>query len=141
MSKHLLKVNENKRVIASKTVTKSFEIDKSSSSVKTKIKRVTIYDEDKMNKFALSSYSKKHTKVLSIIRDLLSSDDATETDFILAIDELARLISILEGKYKEFLKKEEYKKFVDDIFMARSILNNKIIEYQNELLYNEERGR
>ena len=141
MSKHLLKVNENKRVIASKTVTKSFEIDKGSSKKQTKIKKVTVYDEEKMNYLASTSFKKQLERVLLIIKDILSSEDATDSDYALAIDELSRLKHILNGKYKEFLKEEEYNKFLQKLYYSHKILEDKIIEYQNELLYNDKRGR
>ena len=102
-----------------------------------KINNITIYDNKRINNILERKFNRKFARLLNIIDDINESD-GTESDVLIALDELQRLKEILEYKYQEFLKKELYKSFMDNILNEEKLLNEKLIELADN--YNKEKG-
>jgi hypothetical protein len=77
----------------------------------------------------------KYTRLLKIIEDTVSSD-SNNGDLYICLDETAKLKDILLHKYKKYLSKEKYNKFLEGINFSEEILNKRILEYEENKLYN-----
>ena len=134
MSDFLLSSVNGKKDIIKMHITKAYTLNPKNEVIKgTKLKQVTIYDENKIQEIVIRNYQKKYQRILKIIGDLTANDDATTGDYMICLDEVQKLKSILAYKYQKFLKKEMYEYFLNRLFFFEKILNDKIIEYQESM--------
>ena len=141
MSSYLLSVSGKKDIVKMK-ITKSYTLNQKTNTYRgIKLKEVTIYDEDKIQDIIIHNYKIKYQRILQIIHDLSSTDNASESDYMICLDEVEKLKAILNFKYQKFLKKEVYEYFLDKLLFFEKILNEKIIEYRESMLLSEGMGR
>ena len=76
---------------------------------------------------------KNFKRLAAITYDVINSDDDnTSTDATIALDEIAKLRSIILNKYQKFLEKEKEKKYIKSLRILENELRAKII-YINTL--------
>lgn len=106
------------------------------------ISSVTIYDKHMIDILLNRKFEIKFDKLSQIIMKFLYEEDdsSDEGDFIILLDEVARLEALVENKYKRFLEVEEYKNYIHRLAFLDSQLREKImmINYRDSL-YNEVR--
>lgn len=137
MSNFILSSNDNKKVIAELKLTEGYSFSPKKYS---RIKTVRIYDPKRIENVVITKYSIKYRRLAKIIKDLLNSEDAEESDYMICLDEIEKLKSILQIKYQSFLKRQMYEYFLNDLFFLENVLQEKIIEYRNSTMM-EKRGR
>ena len=72
-------------------------------------------------------------RLAAITYDVINSDDDnTSTDATIALDEIAKLRSIILNKYQKFLEKEKEKKYIKSLRILENELRAKIV-YINTL--------
>ena len=86
-----------------------------------------------MEKIIVNKYTIKYKRLAKIIKALLASenDDETESDYMIALDEIAKLKDMLLIKYQAFLKKEMFEYFLSDLFFLEKVLQERLIEIRN----------
>ena len=76
---------------------------------------------------------KNFKRLAAITYDVINSDDDnTSTDATIALDEIAKLRSIILNKYQKFLEKEKEKKYIKSLRILENELRAKIV-YINTL--------
>lgn len=110
-----------------------------------KVNSVTIYKPEMIDHLLTKKFEKKFDRLSQIIINFLYQDDESsdEGDFMILLDEVARLKSIVELKYQKFLEVEQYKDYIHKLAFLDSQLRQKIaiINYKNNLNYQETKGR
>ncbi len=111
-----------------------------------KVNSVTIYKPEMIDHLLSRKFQRKFDRLSEIIvRFLYNEDDdgTDEGDYFILLDEVARLKSIVDLKYKKFLKNEEYKDYIHKLTFLDNQLRQKIaiMNYENQLYYENERGR
>lgn len=126
MSSYILKLNEKDKKIISFDDTAYYLFSPRNSKVKSFI----IYDTDKLNDILVKMYLKQYKNFMKILVSLNEEDG--EEGYMICLDELNKLRSTLEYKYKKYLKKTAYEKFIDDIIMYDKLLQEKIYEFEDK---------
>lgn len=111
-----------------------------------KVNSVTIYKPEMIDSLLAQKFQRKFERLSEIImRFLYQEDDETgdEGDYFILLDEVARLKSIVDLKYKKFLQNEEYKDYIHKLTFLDNQIRQKIaiLNYQNRISYEAERGR
>ncbi|MCH5166496.1 MAG: hypothetical protein J1F35_01260 [Erysipelotrichales bacterium] len=110
-----------------------------------KVNSVTIYKPEMIDHLLTKKFEKKFDRLSQIIMNFLYQDDESsdEGDFMILLDEVARLKSVVELKYQRYLQVEEYKDYIHKLAFLDNQLRQKIaiINYKNNLYYQTERGR
>lgn len=136
MSRFLLQVDNKKKVIDNINLNGGFEFNpKSKYIVNEKIKKIIVYDKESLKRILYDRFKIKYTRLLKIIEDTVSSD-SNNGDLYICLDETAKLKDILLHKYKKYLSKEKYNKFLEGINFSEELLNKRILEYEENKLYN-----
>lgn len=136
MSNFILNSNEDEKVIAQLKITEGYSFSpKKQISQYTKIKKVSLYDEEKIRIIIVRQYSKKYARLAKIIQDLIESDDATESDFMICLDEIEKLKSVLMYKYERLLKTQVYEYFLNDLFFLEKVIRERVIEYKTNSMF------
>lgn len=90
------------------------------------IKEITIVNKEIIYGLISSSFNKKYKKLL---REILLDDEDNDGDALkLALDEIARLRSILENKYKRFLKKQDQEKLLKKLLLLEKDIKIKLVD-------------
>lgn len=92
-------------------------------TIKTKNKNIIIYDKEMINNIIDKEFSAKYKKILYIIMDINSSDDATDTDTFLVREQISELKNMLLNKYKKYISKELLNKYLKMLLL----LEDKIV--------------
>ena len=127
MSSYLLCENTDEKTINSLNLDNAYEITMRKSK---ELKKITIYDETIIRNFVIKKVTANYQKVLIIVKDVMESDDASESDCMLALDEIYRLKDILFHKYRIYLKEKQYELFLERLLYLENVLQKKILEYQ-----------
>lgn len=110
-----------------------------------KVNSVTIYEPKMIDSLLARKFQKKFDRLSQIImRFLYDDDDASdEGDYMILLDEIARLKAVVELKYQRFLQVEEYKDYIHKLAFLDNQLRQKLamISYQNNLNYEVSKGR
>lgn len=109
------------------------------------VKSVTIYEPQMVEHLLAKKFEKKFERLSQIILKFLYQDDdeADEGDFVILLDEVARLRAVVELQYKKYLSNEEYKDYITKLTFLENQVRQKvaIINYRNNLNYAVEKGR
>lgn len=99
-----------------KKVSTKFEIleflDQKVFSFKKEKHKITIYDKKLAEDLINTKFMDQYKKILYIIMDINSSEDATETDGELARNKIEELRSILINRYQKHIGKEILNKYI-----------------------------
>ena len=82
-----------------------------------KAKKVLITDEKLRESYIKQRVNKKIDKVIDFMVKLLNDDDASDEDVGMVLDELDKLKGIVVNKYKEHLKKSDYKALITKLII------------------------
>ena len=108
------------------------------------VNSVTIYEPKMIDNLLSKKFYKKFERLSQIIINFLFQDDTDddEGDFMILLDEVARLKSIVELKYQKFLSNQEYKDYIHKLDFLDSQLRQKIaiVNYRKNLDYEINRG-
>jgi len=74
-----------------------------------KAKNVKIIDPKLRESYIKQRVNKKIDKVIEFMVSLLNDEDSTDEDVGMVLDELTKLKGIIVNKYKEHMKKSDYK--------------------------------
>ncbi|MBE6147902.1 MAG: hypothetical protein E7167_00105 [Firmicutes bacterium] len=141
MSNFILNANDDSRKIIELNLTQGYSFNPKNQVGKfSHIKTVSLYDPSRIENIIINKYTIRYHRLAKIFKDLVESDDTSEADFMICLDEIEKLKSILQIKYQAFLKKEMYDYFLNDLYFLQTVLEEKIIEYRNSLIM-EMKGR
>lgn len=97
------------------------------------INKITIFNHSMIDIILSKKIEKNFKRLAAITYDVISSDDDnTTTDATIALDEIAKLRSIILNKYQKFLEKENEKKYIKKLRILENELRAKIV-YVNTL--------
>ena len=111
-----------------------------------KIKELIIVSPDITTSLICYNFNKKYQKIVEYFFNNSDFDDeSTGTNLMLALDEVARLRTIIINKYERFLKKKEAEELLKRLKVLENELRVKIIDFklikEQELINKEERGK
>lgn len=110
-----------------------------------RISQVTIFDKNMIDVLVNRKFEHKFERLSKIIMNFLFSEDedSDEGDFVILLDEVARLKALVEAKYQRFLSVEEYKDYIHKLAFLDAQLRQKlaIMNYQNNLEESISQGR
>lgn len=141
MSSFILNACNDTKVVLEYSVSEGYSFSpKSKTKEFTKIKKVSIYDPKRIENVVINKYTLKYKRLAKIIKDILDSDDEEEADYMICLDEIAKLKDILLIKYRTFLKKEMFEYFLKDLFFLEQVLQERMMEYRTNAII-ERSGR
>jgi len=85
--------------------------------------KITIYDEELIEKIIENKFNKKYRKLLYIAMDISESDDSTESDVDIALIKIEDLKNKLLSKYYKFISKELLNKYLKMLMLLEEKLN------------------
>ena len=128
MNNYLLTADDQKKEIIKIEVSKSYSFKPKKMTRKyVNAKSITVYDEAALANILTQKYIKRYNRLISIVSSIIESDDTTDSDYMMCLDELEKLKGMLVHKYAKFLKKEIYDKFITDLIYIENFMKEKII--------------
>lgn len=107
-----------------------------------KVKKITVLDKDMVSSILEDKIVKKYNLLIKIIYDLITSDDTTSGDVLVAYTELDRIRNILLYKYNEYLKKEFVNKYLKKLYVLELELKKvHVMELTEEIEETKSKGR
>lgn len=104
------------------------------------IKKITVLDEDMLSSVWEQKIIKDYNRIIKIIYSLISSDDTTSGDVLIAFTEINRIKEYLTSLEKKGLKKEFIDKYLKKLYILELELKKvHVMELTEEI--EEERGR
>lgn len=98
-----------------------------------KIKELIIVNPDIISSLICYNFNKKYQKIIECLfnnSDFKEDDDTSGTNLMLALDEVARLRTIIINKYKYYLKKKEEEELLRKLKVLENELRMKIIDFK-----------
>ncbi len=110
-----------------------------------KISSLSITNLEFTNSILKKKLDTSFRKLAAIILRVLNSNDVASGDATIALDELSREKEKMKNKYQEYLKKEEYEKYMKRLKVLENELKEKLVvlKLEEERIYTEslEKGR
>ncbi|MCI8393957.1 MAG: hypothetical protein HFH86_00530 [Bacilli bacterium] len=98
------------------------------------IKEIIIIREDLKKIIIIKRFNKTYRSLISIVLDVTSSDNATSSDCMIALNEVRKLGNILDQKYQCDLEKKEYDKLQKKLEILQTKLKEKLVEIRTNIL-------
>ena len=96
-----------------------------------KIKEIIIVNPDITSSLICFHFNKKYQKIVDyFFHHSDFDDDSTGTHLMMALDEVARLRTIMINKYKYFLKKKEEEELLKKLKLLENEIRIKIIDFK-----------
>ena len=112
---------------------------KSNMQKRFSITSINVYKYELIQNHLEKRIQKMLSRLLNIINATYASSDSSTGDFMICLDEEMRVEKIMSFEFKKFMKKEAYKKYIDELIKLRKMLEEKV--YANEQLLDEEENR
>ena len=133
MSNFILNSNDDERkIIEFKKKECYYFSPKTKKGSFTSLKSVSVYDSKRVQKIIINRYKVKYQRLMKIINNIINSDDTTEGDFMICLDEIKRLQSVLTIKYEKLLSRKAYEYFIEDLYFLEKVVKDKLYEYKNQ---------
>lgn len=95
------------------------------------VEAILIASPDIIGGLISSSFNKKYKKILELYLSIVDPDDETgETNLMIALDEIARLRSIIICKYQNILKKKAADKLLNKLKLLENEVRSKLIDFK-----------
>lgn len=119
MKYHLIK-EDNSKFFFYSSLTYGLEVFPRGKNV-IKIKRMIITDQKLIDDYVTKRINKKFNKLFSDMYKILISenDDSTSDQTAMVLDEIAKLKSVVIGKYKDYISLKEYKNILKKLIIAQ----------------------
>lgn len=96
-----------------------------------KIKEVIIVNPEIISNLICHNFNKKYQKIVEyFFNNSDFDDDSTGTNLMIALDEVARLRTIIINKYHRFLKHKKEEELLKKLKLLENELRVKIIDYK-----------
>lgn len=127
---------EEKKIVEFKKV-KSYSFSpKNKKGSFTTLKTVNVYDDEKVQKIIIHKYKIQYQRLIKIIQNIISSDETSEGDIMICLDEISKLQSVLTIKYEKLLSRKAYEYFINDLYFLESVMKDKLYEIQRQEMLN-----
>lgn len=109
-----------------KKTSQEFEVleieNKKTFIIKKDEQKITFYDERLIEELINNKFNQKYKKLLYIIMDIITSDDATETDAEIIREQIDELRNKVLNKYGRYISKELLNKYLKMLHILDSKL-------------------
>ena len=102
--------------------------DKSADDID--IKEVIITDAELIDKHIKRIFDKKINEISKMILLILNSDDSTDDDVSMVLDETSKFKSIIINKYKKYISDKLYKTYMKKVIIMEE-------EFKRSFMYNK----
>ena len=98
---------------------------------KLKVNQMIVVNPEIIYSLVDFSFNKKYKKILELyLLALQNEDETTEGALMQALDDIARLRSIMIKKYKKILSKKETENFLKKLKILENEIRSKIVDYK-----------
>jgi len=91
-----------------------------------------LYNEKMINVVLMKKMDKSFRRLAAITMSVLNDEDATSADAIIALDEVAKLKSVILKKYYNYIKKEQEELHLKRLKMLENNLKDRLIYLKSE---------
>jgi hypothetical protein len=92
-----------------------------------KVKSAKFYNEDIINKIVNTKFRRKFDSLVKVVVTYLNDDDENDSgDYMILLDEVAKLQATLEIRYKHFMENESYKDYMGKLYFLGINLRNRL---------------
>jgi hypothetical protein len=92
-----------------------------------KVKSAKFYNEDIINKIVNTKFRRKFDSLVKVVVTYLNDDDENDSgDYMILLDEVAKLQATLEIRYKQFMENESYKDYMGKLYFLGINLRNRL---------------
>lgn len=101
------------------------------------IQELVIVDDELKKQLIQKQFNRAFRKLVAIMIDVTESSDTTPSDCAIALNEVAKIRSMLEHKVAKELKKKEYAKLEKKLVLVEDKIQKKLLEIRtNEMIKN-----
>lgn len=121
-----------KKLKLKESITISGGFKYSIKSTKLDVKEITILEPHIIDQLIFTNFNKRYKKILEYYLAILQNEegDSSESAFMIALDEIARLRSILIKKYNLIVSKKVEEKMLKRLKILENEIRMKIIDFK-----------
>ena len=93
-----------------------------------KVNSAKFYNEDIITKIINTKFRRRFDNLAKVVITYLNDEDETDSgDYMILLDEVAKLQATLEIRYKRFMENEAYKNYMSKLYFLGINLRNKLV--------------
>lgn len=105
------------------------------------VKNIEIANKKLAHPLVIKKVEKKYKKLISLLTELLVSDDDTGDTFREALNQIEKFRMEIKNKYRNFLMKKELEFMSKQLSALQKEANMRLVEIHNSFLINREIGK
>ena len=111
---------------------------------------ITLVEKKTKKEMIQKQFDRTFRKLVAMVIDVTESGNATTSDCMIALNEVAKFASMIQKKYERDLQKKELEKLLKKCWLLDNKLKQKLLEIRtnmmfqqmtNNEIYQEEKGR
>ena len=132
MSKFLISWQTTSKTIKDITINTSYSFNPKNKTGKyANIENFVLYDQELIQRILMKKYLIRYQKLVYIINSVTENDDSSDSDYMICLDEVEKLESILINKYQKYLNTKLYEYFLNNLvktgkYLEASFINQKM---------------
>ena len=129
MAHYLIKNSDNRTILLKQfDLNDSFSFNpKMKENAKVKITEINIIDKKMIDDIVTKKILAQYQKIFKMVYFYTNSDEATDEDAKMCLDQVDYLKSVIENKYQKYLSIEKYKYLMDELYSLSIAVNKKVI--------------
>ncbi len=140
MTSYILKNNDEKEKVLLYQEKTSYSFNPKKQYKR--VKKITVLDPDMVSSIWDTKVNKEYTKLINIVYDLITSDDTTSGDVLVAYTEINRIKEYLQSLRIKGLKKDIYDKYMKKLYVLELELKKvHVMELEEEIDCERSKGR
>ena len=140
MSKYIISSQKTNKTIKKLDIKDGYSFNPKNKTGKyLSINDLVLYDPEQIQRILMKKFLMRYKKLVYVVNVVADSDESSDSDFMICLDEVEKLESILINKYQKHLNAKLYAYFLDNLIKTCKYLEMKFI--QNRMFRDEGMSR
>ena len=140
MSKYIISSQKTNKTIKKLDIKDGYSFNPKNKTGKyLSINDLVLYDPEQIQRILMKKFLMRYKKLGYVVNVVADSDESSDSDFMICLDEVEKLESILINKYQKHLNAKLYAYFLDNLIKTGKYLEMKFI--QNRMFRDEGMSR
>ena len=142
MSKYIISTQKTNKTIKKIDIKDGYSFNPKNKTGKyLSINDLVLYDPEQIQRILMKKFLMRYKKLVYVVNAVADSDESSDSDFMICLDEVEKLESILINKYQKHLNAKLYAYFLDNLIKTGKYLEMKFIQnrmFKDDGMFKEE---
>ena len=129
MSKYIISSQNSNKTIKNISLKDGYSFNPKNKTGKyLSINDLVLYDPEQIQRILMKKFLMRYKKLVTVVTIVTDNDESSDSDYMICLDEVEKMESILINKYQKHLNAKLYAYFLDNLIKTGKYLEMKFIQ-------------